>query len=65
MVRGAEFAAQLLASLDAAMGDAAREVRPKDQRHRSWLTRAASSMAYSVVRFLVGVTRYAGKHYRD
>lgn len=65
VVRGAEFAAQLLASLDAAMADAAREVRPKDQRHRSWLTRAASSMAYSVVRFLVGVTRYAGKHYRD
>lgn len=64
VVRGAEFAAQLLASLDAAMASAAREVRHEDHRHRSWLTRAASAAAYGVVRFLVGVTRYAGDQYR-
>jgi cardiolipin synthase len=64
VVRGAEFAAQLLASLDAAMADAAREVHHKDHRHRSWLTRVASAAAYGLVRFMVGVTRYAGNQYR-
>ena len=53
------------ASLEAAMKDAAREIRPEDHRHRSWLARLASAAAYSLVRILIGVTRYGGKQYID
>jgi cardiolipin synthase len=64
-VRDAAFAGQLRASLEAAMKGAAREILVADQRRRSWLTRLASAAAYSLVRFLIGVTRYAGKQYAD
>lgn len=65
VVRDADFAAQLMASLEAAIGGAAVEIRAEDQRRRSWLARVASSAAYGLVRFLIGVTRYAGKQYSE
>jgi cardiolipin synthase len=65
VVRDAVFAGELRTSLDAAIAAAAREIRPEHHRHRSWLARLASAAAYSLVRFLIGVTRYAGKQYSD
>ncbi|MDP2824755.1 MAG: cardiolipin synthase ClsB [Sulfuritalea sp.] len=65
VVRDAGFAAELRASLEAAISGAAREVRAEDQRRRSWLARLASAVAYGVVRILIGVTRYAGKQYAE
>lgn len=63
VVRDAAFAAELRTSLEATMAGAAREIRAEDQRRRSWLARLASAAAYSLVRILIGVTRYAGKQY--
>jgi cardiolipin synthase len=63
VVRDAGFAAELRASLTAALDGAAREVRVEDQRRRPWHARLASVLAYSAVRFMLGVTRYAGKQY--
>ncbi len=63
VVRDSGFAAGLRASLSATLAGAAREVRIEDQRQRPWTARLASSLAYMLVRVLLGVTRYAGKQY--
>ncbi len=63
VVRDAAFAAELRASLAGLLDGEAREVRLEDQRRRPWPARLASSLAYSLVRFMLGVTRYAGKQY--
>ena len=65
VVRDAAFAKELRASLEAAIDGAAREIRADDHRRRSWLTRLADAAAYSLVRILIGVTRYGGKQYTD
>ncbi|MFH1872864.1 MAG: cardiolipin synthase ClsB [Pseudomonadota bacterium] len=65
VVRDAGFAKTLHASLDAAIAGASREIRSADHRRRSWLARIASAAAYSLVRLLIGVTRYGGKQYSD
>lgn len=65
VVRDAAFAGQLRASLQAALDADAKEIRIEDRRRRSWLARLASAAAYSLVRFLIGVTRYGGRQYRD
>ena len=65
VVRDAVLAGELRASLETAIRGAAREIRVEDQRRRSWLARLASHAAYGLARFLVGVTRYAGKQYAD
>jgi cardiolipin synthase len=65
VVRDAAFAGELQASLQAAFDGAAREIRVADQRRRSWLARITIAAAYSLVRILIGVTRYAGKQYSD
>ena len=65
VVRDADFAGQLRTSLQAALDGASREVRVADQRSRSWPARFAIAAAYSLVRILIGVTRYAGKQYSD
>ena len=65
VVRDAAFAKELRASLEAAIEGAAREIRADDHRRRSWLTRLADAAAYSLVRILIGVTRYGGKQYTD
>ncbi len=63
VVRDAAFAGQLRASLQTALDGAAREIRTADQRRRSWLSRFTIAAAYSLVRLLIGVTRYGGKQY--
>ncbi|MCX7157157.1 MAG: cardiolipin synthase ClsB [Rhodocyclales bacterium] len=65
VVRDAAFAKALHASLEAAIEGASREIRSADQRRRSWLARLASAAAYSLVRILIGVTRYGGKQYSN
>jgi cardiolipin synthase len=65
VVRDADFAGQLRTSLQAALDGASREVLVADQRSRSWPARFAIAAAYSLVRILIGVTRYAGKQYSD
>lgn len=65
VVCDAAFAGELRSSLDAAIEDAAAEIRPEDHRRRSWLARLASAAAYSLVRILVALTRYGGKRYTD
>lgn len=65
VVLDAGFAGELLASLVAVINNEAVEIRPADQRRRSWLTRLASNAAYALVRILIGATRYAGKQYAD
>jgi cardiolipin synthase len=65
VVRDAVFAGELLAGLEAAIGGAAREIRPEDHRHRSWLARLAATFAYSLARILISVTRYGGKQYAE
>jgi len=64
-VRDADFARALRASLEAAIAGSAHEVRLEDLRARSWFTRLAAAAAYSVVRILIGVSRYGGKQYSD
>jgi cardiolipin synthase len=61
VVRDAAFAQELRASLETAIKGASREIRSQDHRHRSWLARLVAAAAYSLVRILVGVTRYGGK----
>jgi cardiolipin synthase len=63
VVRDAAFAGQLRSSLQAALDGAAKEIRLEDQHRRSWLARLVIAAAYSLVRVLVGVTRYGGKQY--
>lgn len=63
VVRDRDFAGELRTHLMATFTGGAREVRPEDQRRRPWHARLASAMAYSVVRFLIGVTRYTGNRY--
>jgi cardiolipin synthase len=63
VVRDAAFAGQLRSSLQAALDGAATEIRREDQRRRSWVARLAIAAAYSLVRVLIGVTRYGGKQY--
>lgn len=65
VVRDAIVAGELRTSLEAAIKGAAREIRVEDQRRRSWPARFAIAAAYSLARFLIGVTRYAGKQYAD
>jgi cardiolipin synthase len=63
VVRDVAFAAELRASLGGLLTGAAREVRVEDQRQRPWKARLASWFAYSLLRFMLGVTRYAGRQY--
>lgn len=58
VVRDRMFAETLRTRLWTAIRAEGREVRAEDQRRRSWLERVASSIAYSLVRLLIGVTRY-------
>ena len=63
VVRDAAFAGELRASLAGMLSGVAREVRIEDQQQRPWTARLASHLAYSLVRFMLGVMRYAGKQY--
>ena len=57
-----EFAAGLRASLEAAMREGARELRCEDWRRKPWLQRLASRLAYGLVRLMIGIAGFGGKH---
>jgi cardiolipin synthase len=65
VVRDAGFAGELRASLATILAGAAREVRAEEQLLLPWYGRLVRATAYSLVRFMLGVTRYAGKQYSD
>jgi cardiolipin synthase len=65
VVRDPGFAGELRAGLAAVVAGSAREIRPEDQQRLPWFDRFMRTAAYSLVRFLLGVTRYAGKQYAD
>ena len=56
------FAAELRASLEAAMQAGARELRREDWQRKPWLSRLASWLAYGLVRLMIGVAGYGGRH---
>ncbi|WIM04736.1 MAG: cardiolipin synthase ClsB [Candidatus Nitricoxidivorans perseverans] len=63
-VRDAGFAAGLRENLTSAMAASAREVRAEDLKRRSLPARAASWLAYSAVRLLIGIAGYGSSDYR-
>jgi cardiolipin synthase len=62
VVRDPGFAAELRASLDAAMNDGARELKSEDWRRQPWYARFMSWLSYSAVRLMIGLAGYGGKH---
>ena len=56
------FAAQLRASLAAAMRDGAEAQSPEDWRRLPLLRRMANWLAYQLVRMAIGIAGYGGKH---
>ena len=57
-----EFATRLRASLETAMRDGARELLREDWERKPWLQRLASRLAYGLVRLMIGIAGYGGKH---
>ena len=62
VVDHAGFAEALRASLERAMEEGARELRPEDWHRLPRIRRIASWLAYQFVRFMVGVAGYRGHH---
>ena len=62
IVRDKGFTAKLRASLQRAMEDGAHELRPDDWRREPWLHRLTSWLAYGLVRLMIGLAGYGGKH---
>ncbi len=56
------FASELRTSLDNAMRTGSRELSPDDWQRKPWLHRLVSWMAYGLVRLMIGVAGYGGKH---
>ncbi len=62
VVRDAGFAAQLRASIEAALANGSRELKRDDWKRKPWPARLASWLAYSLVRLMIGIAGYSGKH---
>lgn len=62
IVKDRGFASELRASLEAAMQTGARELRQQEWQRKSLLHRLASWMAYGVVRLMIGIAGFGGKH---
>jgi cardiolipin synthase len=56
------FAEELRASLETAIVGGARELKREDWQRKPWLRRLASWMAYGVVRLMIGLAGYGGRH---
>jgi cardiolipin synthase len=56
------FAGQLRSSLESAMGGGARLLRPEEWQRKSLLHRLLNWMAYGMVRLMIGIAGYGGKH---
>jgi len=65
VIRDAGFVAQLRASLNAAMARDAVEITHAALRRSGLLARALRWSAYSLMRLLLGITRYGGRDYRE
>lgn len=59
VAKNAAFAGKLLASLNLAMQDGAREVLSEDWKKKPLLARVANWVAYTLVRLMVGLAGYA------
>lgn len=62
IVRDEGFTARLRASLQRAMEGGAHELRTDDWRREPWLHRLTSWLAYGLVRLMIGLAGYGGKH---
>lgn len=62
VVRDEAFAAELRASLETAMVGGAQELKREDWKRKPWYARLASWFAYSMVRLMIGIAGYGGKH---
>ncbi|MBA3902184.1 MAG: cardiolipin synthase ClsB [Rhodocyclaceae bacterium] len=62
VVRDRGFAGELRASLEAAMAHGAQELRREDWKRKPWYARLASWLAYSMVRLMIGIAGYGGRH---
>jgi len=62
VVSDAEFARELRASLETAIGGGAKELKREDWQRKPWPHRLASWMAYGLVRLMIGIVGYGGKH---
>lgn len=62
VVADPDFNADLRRRLQLAIAEGAVELRPKSLRRRSVLARAASWVAYSLMRFAVGMSGYGARH---
>lgn len=62
VVRDAGFAGELRASLQAAMADGAREQEAAEWTRKPWYRRSMNWLAYGIVRLLIGIAGYGGKH---
>ncbi len=62
VVRDAGFATELRGRLAAAMDQGAQELRNEDWRHKPWYAKLANWLAYSLVRLMIGIAGYSGKH---
>jgi cardiolipin synthase len=56
------FAAELRASLQAAMADGAQELKKEDWKRKPWFLRGVNWLAYAIVRLMIGIAGYGGKH---
>ncbi len=62
MVRDERFAAQLRTSLHTAMESGAAELKPEHWRTKSLRVRITRWLAYGLVRLMIGIAGYGGKH---
>ena len=62
VVRDEGFAAGLRASLETAICGGAKELKREDWQRKPWLHRLASWMAYNLVRVMIGIAGYGGRH---
>jgi cardiolipin synthase A/B len=62
VVRDRGFAGQLRNSLQRAMDSGAEELRQEDWMRKPWLHRVTSWVAYGLVRLMIGLAGYGGKH---
>lgn len=62
VIGDAGFANQLRASLETAMNEGARLLRPEDWQRKPLLHRLLNWMAYGMVRLMIGIAGYGGKH---
>ncbi len=62
VIRDRGFATELRNSLHEAMQTGARQLRPEDWERKPWLQRLASWMAYGLVRLMIGIAGYGGRH---